>query len=89
MTHRTLLRTSLFPLALATLAALLNAQDEQAELVKLRAKKLQAEFLTKAPWQLDFSKAQAAAQGEQKLIFGYFTRSYAPAAPRVSKPSSR
>lgn len=73
-----MLRTSSFPLVVATLAALLTAQDEQAELAQLRAKKLQAGFLTRAPWQLDFAKAQAAAQQEQKLIFGYFTRSYAP-----------
>ena len=63
---------------LAALAALLPAQDDQKELAQLRQKKLQAEFLTKAPWLLDFDKAQAAAKQDGKPIFGYFTRSYAP-----------
>jgi len=41
-------------------------------------KELQKPFVKKIAWELDFDKALARAGKEGKLIFGYFTRSYAP-----------
>jgi hypothetical protein len=75
--HR-MLRFPPFAVSLLALTALVPGQDEQKELVALRQKKLQSEFLTKVPWLLDFDRAQAKAQQDKKLIFAYFTRSYAP-----------
>jgi hypothetical protein len=52
-------------------------QPTEEELIGLRDKKLQAEFLKKADWITDYDKAREAAKSGGKLIFGYFTRSYA------------
>ena len=59
-------------------AADLVAQQDQADLAKLRDKKLKSSFLKKAAWFTDFDKARAKAQKDGKIIFTYFTRSYAP-----------
>lgn len=40
--------------------------------------KLQKEFVSKIQWVKSLEKAQEAAAAQNKLIFGYFTRSYAP-----------
>ena len=40
-------------------------------------KKLAKPFVKKAPWVLDYEAALAAAKREKKLLFAYFTRSYA------------
>ncbi|PIE24587.1 MAG: hypothetical protein CSA62_01800 [Planctomycetota bacterium] len=42
------------------------------------ASKLQEPWLKKASWVLDFEAAKQLAQEKKKLIFAYFTRSYAP-----------
>ena len=39
---------------------------------------MRKDYLTKAPWVLDYAEARARARREKKLIFVYFTRSYAP-----------
>lgn len=65
-------------LALGTLAGLASGQDDQADLKAKKEKKLASEFLKKAAWTLDFDAAKAAAKKGDKLIFAYFTRSYAP-----------
>lgn len=49
----------------------------QEELAAKRDAKLKAEFLKKAHWITDFDDARATAAKEHKLIFAYFTRSYA------------
>ena len=54
------------------------AQDTKtADLEKRYQDKLEKEFCTKLEWQATLSEASANARGEKKLIFGYFTRSYA------------
>ena len=65
----------------ALLAALLPAQGRKApsqdELEALRAEKLAKDVFQKAPWITDYDAARAKAKQEDKLIFAYFTRSYA------------
>ncbi len=62
----------------AILTTGLVAQKSQEELVALREKKLASEFLQKAKWMTDYDKARAEAKTSKKVIFAYFTRSYAP-----------
>jgi hypothetical protein len=65
----------------ALLGALLPAQNRQPpsqeQLTKLRAEKLAKPVFTKAPWVTDYDKAREQAKKENKLLFTYFTRSYA------------
>ncbi len=63
-------------LALAALPA--GAQDANAALQEKYEKKLQKEFVSKIAWAHSFEEARATAKKEGKLVFGYFTRSYAP-----------
>lgn len=49
----------------------------QEALIKLREEKLAKEVFKKAPWMFDYDKARETAKNEGKLIFTYFTRSYA------------
>lgn len=44
---------------------------------QLRDKKLAEEWLKKAPWITDYDKALAESKASGKMIFAYFTRSYA------------
>jgi hypothetical protein len=60
-------------LAVASLAALLPAQDLKPSPDELLAAELAAPFLHKAPWLTDWDAALAAAREQHKLIFGYFT----------------
>jgi len=62
--------------ALAT-AAPAAAQDAAAMQAKYE-KKLQAEFIEHGGWIIDFDEAKEKAKAEDKLIFAYFSRSYAP-----------
>ena len=41
-------------------------------------KKSKKEFITKIAWEQDYDKARKTAAESGKLIFAYFTRSYAP-----------
>ena len=70
----------LLPLA-ALLASLLPAQNQsppsQDVLKQKRTEKLAKEVFKKAPWLTDFDEARAQAKKEGKLLFTYFTRSYA------------
>ena len=70
----------LLPLA-ALLGALLPAQNRpqatQEELTKLRTEKLAKPVFKKAAWLTDYDKARAQAKQANKLLFTYFTRSYA------------
>ena len=60
--------------ALGALATAVAAQDLEASLQE----KLSKDFVQNAAWVQDFDQAKAMAAKEGKLIFGYFTRSYAP-----------
>jgi hypothetical protein len=67
------------PLA-ALLASLLPAQQQpksQEELTAMRAAKLAKPVFKKANWVFDYDKAREQAKQENKLLFTYFTRSYA------------
>lgn len=73
---RALLPSSL--LLAALLAPGLRAQEpDEATLRANRDKKLASEFLKKAEWVLDFDKARAEAKKSGRIVFAYFTRSYA------------
>ncbi len=67
--------------AAALLASLLPAQNRsqpsQEDLKKLRTEKLAKPVFQKATWVTDYDKARAQAKKENKLLFAYFTRSYA------------
>ncbi len=70
------------PAAAPTRAARLTAGGapqgkSQEALIKLREEKLAKEVFKKAPWMFDYDKARETAKKEGKLIFTYFTRSYA------------
>jgi hypothetical protein len=74
------MNTRLLPVA-ALLATLLPAQRQersQDEYKRLRDETLAKEVFKKAPWLQDYDKARETAKTEGKLIFAYFTRSYAP-----------
>ncbi|MBL8754611.1 MAG: hypothetical protein JNK15_15005 [Planctomycetes bacterium] len=68
------------PLA-ALLVSLLPAQNRQQpsqeDLKAKRTEKLAKEVFKKAPWVADYDKAREQAKKENKLMFAYFTRSYA------------
>ncbi len=70
----------LVPLA-ALLASLLPAQNRpqpsQEDLKQKRSEKLAKDVFKKAPWLTDFDAAREQAKKEGKLLFTYFTRSYA------------
>ena len=54
------------------------AQKPQAsDLQKKYEDKLKEPFLKKAPWITDYDKALAEAKKTGKMVFGYFSRSYA------------
>lgn len=55
-----------------------SAQAPSEETLKAnRDKKLQSPFLAKSPWITDYDKAREEAKKAGKMIFAYFTRSYA------------
>ena len=62
----------------AAAAPAMPQRASQEDLKERRAKKLASPFLTKAAWTTDYDEAQKMAQEHGKLIFAYFTRSYAP-----------
>jgi hypothetical protein len=64
----------------AVLAVSLPAQrqsPDQETLIERRDKKLASKFLQNATWITNYDKARAEAKKSKKLIFGYFTRSFA------------
>ena len=73
--------TSVGVLIACGLATHLHSQarvPSDAQLVIRKEQKLAEAWLKNANWTLSFADAKARAQREGKLIFGYFTRSYAP-----------
>jgi len=68
-------RTSATALALLlAMAATSRAQSMEERL----AAELKEPFLSNAAWVLDYAEAMKKAKEENKVIFAYFTRSYAP-----------
>lgn len=63
--------------AVAIKAAPQQKQKSQDELVAERDKKLAKEFLKKGSWVTDYDQARAEAKKSGKLLFTYFSRSYA------------
>jgi hypothetical protein len=65
----------------ALLATLLPAQNRpqpsQDDLKQKRAEKLAKPVFQKAPWVVDYDQAREQAMKDGKVIFAYFTRSYA------------
>jgi len=62
---------------LALLLALAGSAAAQSMEERLEAK-LKKPFLKNAAWVLDFAEAKRQAKAQNRLIFAYFTRSYAP-----------
>ena len=55
-----------------------NKPDEQAKFRAKLAKKQAKKFIEAGGWRLDYDKERAAAASKDKLLFIYFTRSFAP-----------
>ena len=66
------------PLALPLLRAPLAAQDPTPTNEQKYEAKLVKEFATAVPWLRDVGTAMVASRRSGKLVFAYFTRSYAP-----------
>ncbi len=64
-------------LSLFALPSVLLAQKSQEDLAKMRDEKIGHEVFQKANWIFDYDKARDEAKKSDKLIFAYFTRSYA------------
>ncbi|MCK5944214.1 MAG: hypothetical protein KAI24_19665 [Planctomycetes bacterium] len=66
-------------LALGVLTTDASAQRtyDQDKMKANLEKKLEKDFVSNAPWKLDLAEAKAEAKKSGKLIFAYFTRSYA------------
>ncbi len=64
--------------ALLLLAGPAYAQAPDQEAMKKNLdKKLASPFFKIAPWILDYDEAKKASKERERLIFAYFTRSYA------------
>ncbi|HMS16282.1 MAG TPA: hypothetical protein PKA37_05530 [Planctomycetota bacterium] len=68
------MKITLTGLALAFLALSAIGQTNEEKYNE----KLKKDFVSKISWETDLAKAKERAAKEGKLIFGYFTRSYAP-----------
>lgn len=83
-----LLRRAARPAALAIVAASAGLfaaaceksppSPQQQALVARRDAKLAEDWVKAAAWHVDYDEARAEAARSGKLIFAYFTRSYAP-----------
>ena len=62
---------------LLVLAAMSGAEEDSPEVTKYK-KKLTSAFIKKAPWVLDYAAAKKQAKESDKVVFGYFTRSFLP-----------
>lgn len=68
-------------IALSALSLVLSAApglaQDVSELERKRDEKLAAKWFTSNPWTNDYDQARKQAQESGKVIFAYFTRSYA------------
>jgi hypothetical protein len=65
----------------AAVAGLLFTVPIQAQEDDMQARfeaKVSEDWVSSGNWVLDFDEAKARAKAENKIIFAYFTRSYAP-----------
>lgn len=67
-----------FIFALCAAVAAQGPDSKQDELKNKLAKKLAGTWIKNAEWRTDLADAKAKSKASGKLIFGYFTRSYAP-----------
>ncbi|MEE2887603.1 MAG: hypothetical protein VX951_09250 [Planctomycetota bacterium] len=67
-----------FIFTLCATAAAQGPDSKQDELKNKLAKKLAGTWIKNTAWQTDLADAKAKSKASGKLIFGYFTRSYAP-----------
>jgi len=72
---------ALFAVITASARAQQAQSDEVKQLIQNRDHKLSAPFLRAANWNTSYEDAKKAAEASNKLILGYFTRSYAPCGP--------
>ncbi len=70
-------------LVAVTLTTTITAQNNEATLAARKEKKLASEFLARADWNLDLRATKTAAARTDRLIFAYFSRSYAPCPPCI------
>ena len=70
----------LVPLVAAALVASAfgQTQYDQAKMQAEYEKKIAKEFVSFGGWTTDYDAARAKAKAEGKLLFTYFSRSYAP-----------
>lgn len=66
------------PAILALLSAAPAQAQHQDQLKANLEKKLAKEFVESGAWRLDYDEARAEAAREKKLLFVYFTRTFAP-----------
>ncbi len=64
--------------AAAKIRAPQRRAPSQEELIRRRDAKLAEPWVAKGGWISDYDKARSLAKKKNKLIFTYFTRSYAP-----------
>lgn len=63
--------------AVLACSSVVCAQGGQEDLIDKREKKLAKEVFHTNPWVFDYDAARAQAKEQNKLLFTYFTRSYA------------
>ena len=64
--------------AMPDIAVAQDASPTPAELKARLEKELSGAWIKNADWVMDFDAAKAKSKASGKLIFAYFTRSYAP-----------
>ncbi|MCI0652621.1 MAG: hypothetical protein L0Z55_12150 [Planctomycetes bacterium] len=61
------------------LPALCGAQDQSRDALEQKyQRKLAQPFVAATPWERELAKAMAKAAESERVIAGYFTRSYSP-----------
>jgi len=77
---KSMLTAGLGAIAICCIAPSAPAQNQapsQEKLVEMRAEKMAKPVFKLAAWTFDYDAARARAEKEGKLLFVYFTRSYA------------
>ena len=72
------MRKLMMLLVLASIACAQGVDDEVAPEVTKYRKKLKSNFIKNADWVLDYDAAKKQAKESGKVLFAYFSRSYAP-----------